>query len=119
MLDQFVLDVQALAAAHTVHVGSGAVQMVRLVAKVQILLLGGRHPERVQVEHLPVAEHQLRTRQARRLLANVLREVQRLDDGQHGVHVEVVAARGQIGAEHFAVTTTDDGVHFACFFETS
>lgn len=66
----------------------------------------------VACTHLPVTEHQLRTRQARRLLADVLRKVERLDDRHHGSHHKVAAALSQIRRQHFAVSSANHRVHF-------
>lgn len=64
--------------------------------------------------YLPVAKHQLRTCQARRLLTDVLRKVERLNDRQHGGHHEVTAALRQVGGQHFSVTPSNHRVHFTC-----
>ena len=59
-LDQLLVDGEALVPPNVVHVLPGDVFRVGLVTEVEQLFLGARHPERVHLNDLPVAEHQLR-----------------------------------------------------------
>jgi len=61
-LDNLLVDVKTFASTHVVHMPLSHVLDVRLLAEVQVLLLGRRNPERIDVDHLtPSRSHVTRS----------------------------------------------------------
>ena len=73
--------------------------------------LNGRVCVCITVEHLPVAEAQLRTGESAGSFADLVGEAKALDDRQHGGDVEQRRAFAQLITHHAPAATPDHRVH--------